>query len=1048
MAVGRNDPCPCGSGKRYKHCHGAAADAPAPAVPRATPAQPGALPARMAGLAAQRAGELGRAEALYRQALAENPDDVDVLHMLGVVLHERMRPAEALALLVDAAGRTQWNVENIRHNVGLALGRLTSAEANRRQNDLVEAYVAHERERATRPPAARPAIAAIVVVHGAAAFVDAALASVAVQTQAPSEVVVVEQNLDAAARARLDAALARLPLAVRRVATTAATRAGALNAGIAASTAAWIAPLDADDEWMSGRLATMLEETARRGARWGYALVADVDGAGAPRVVADDARRIETRQRAALGARPAGFSLLELDVVATPSNLVVERTLFEAAGGYDEADGFASWSLADRLAARAEPAQVGVALVRRRALDDGDPANAPAAEVRRRLGALGQRALVERADAPNPLSPLHPANRPLVTNLIVSVGFGELLPPAALRALAADALAAHARAGGADTAAAGAVTRDALAVLGMHRSGTSALSRVLNLAGAFLPERVKPAKLGINPKGFWEPEAVLDLDERMLASLGGAWDNPRFTLPSAGALVDDFVADVGEVLATEFERRPLIAFKDPRLCLLAPLWDRALRVHGYRPHYVVPVRDPLAVARSLHARGGISVADGLALWADYMERVEAFTDGNADAVHIRYDELLHDWRGVVRRIAAILDVPLDVEANAAAIDAFLEADLRHQQGDDAELDRLLAPAAATRVRALHAAALARCERDASAPATRVTTIEAAAVRPGEPLPTATFALCIEANAIREQALLLCESLRTFGGRYRDAPMVAYAPRPALRIDADTRARLRELDVEYVDEPLNVECPEYGSVNRIVASAHAERHATTEFVVAVDSDSVWLDEPVLPAHADAAARPVDAQGSATRGAGDSYEAYWQQVAALAGLALDALPWMRTTIGGDRIRASYNGGLTVVRRALGIYALTESMFFASARAGLRPHAGTGIDIRASTGSVGKAGSEYWGSSQTTLTFAIWARAARVVHYPDWYNVPLHLIAAEAPIDPRWRTRPPLHLHYHWMFDAEHCAKALELLAELGLPADRRDWLARRTPLRKPR
>jgi preprotein translocase subunit SecA len=23
--VGRNDPCPCGSGKKYKHCHGAIA---------------------------------------------------------------------------------------------------------------------------------------------------------------------------------------------------------------------------------------------------------------------------------------------------------------------------------------------------------------------------------------------------------------------------------------------------------------------------------------------------------------------------------------------------------------------------------------------------------------------------------------------------------------------------------------------------------------------------------------------------------------------------------------------------------------------------------------------------------------------------------------------------------------------------------------------------------------------------------------------------------------------------------------------------------------
>ncbi|MBS0320097.1 MAG: glycosyltransferase [Proteobacteria bacterium] len=1057
MAVARNDPCPCGSGKRYKHCHGAGADTgvPAPAQPAtanaAAAAAPRAAPStRMAALAAQRAGELGHAETLYRQALAENPDDVDVMHMLGVVLYERMRPADALALLFAAAERTRWSVDSIRHNVGLALGRLTSADANRRQNDLVEAYVAHERERMARDPGPVPRVAAIVVVRGDAPFVVQALASVAAQAHAPDEVVVVEHGLAPTARARLDAALAGAPFAARRVVVAAdATRAGALNAGIAASTAAWIAPLDADDTWRAGWLETMLGQAAQRGARWGYALVADIDAHGAPADASGNVPPLAERQRSALGARPAGFSLLELDVVGTPSNLVVERALFARAGGYDEADPRAEWSLAEHLADLAEPAQVRAVLVQRRVHGGADPAEPSAAEVRHRLGLLGRAILVDARTVPNPLSPRHPVNAPLAVRLIVSGGFAELLPPPALRALANEVLAARADAGADARPVPGAESaRDAIAVLGMHRSGTSALSRVLNLAGAFLPIRVKPAKLGVNPKGFWEPEAVLDLDERMLASLGGTWYQTNFELPAEGPLVDDFVADVGEVLATEFEQRPLIAFKDPRLCLLAPLWDRALRQNGYRPHYVVPVRDPLAVARSLHARGGISVADGLRLWADYVERVEAFTAGSADAVYVHYDDLLRDWRGVVRQVAAVLDLPLDAETHAGAIDDFLEADLRHQHGSAADIDAELPPADAARVHGVYARMLALCERDRTAPATRVTTIAAAAPRPGEPLPSATFALCIEDNAIRDQALLLCESVRTFGGRYRDAPIIAYSPRPALRVDAATRARLRELNVDYVDEPLNVECPEYAPVNRIVAGAHAERHATTDFIVAVDSDTVWLAEPELPAHADVAARVVDMKGSATRGPGDRYEAYWEQVAALAGVPLSALPWVRATIGGDRIRASYNAGLTVVRRDRGIYALNESLFFASARAALRPHAGSGIDIRASTGQVGKAGSEYWGSSQTTLTFAIWTRAAAVVHYPDWYNVPLHLIAAEAQADARWRARPPVHLHYHWMFDAEHRGRAFEVLAELGMPDDQRAWLARRTPLGVPR
>ncbi|HET8877266.1 MAG TPA: hypothetical protein VFO53_13120 [Casimicrobiaceae bacterium] len=68
-----------------------------------------------------------------------------------------------------------------------------------------------------------------------------------------------------------------------------------------------------------------------------------------------------------------------------------------------------------------------------------------------------------------------------------------------------------------------------------------------------------------------------------------------------------------------------------------------------------------------------------------------------------------------------------------------------------------------------------------------------------------------------------------------------------------------------------------------------------------------------------------------------------------------------------------------------------------------------------------------------------------YPDHYNVPLHLIASEGEIDPRWLAHAPVHLHYHWMFDERHHENAMELLARLGVPADRRAWLLARTPFR---
>ncbi len=73
-----------------------------------------------------------------------------------------------------------------------------------------------------------------------------------------------------------------------------------------------------------------------------------------------------------------------------------------------------------------------------------------------------------------------------------------------------------------------------------------------------------------------------------------------------------------------------------------------------------------------------------------------------------------------------------------------------------------------------------------------------------------FILCIENNAIREQALLLIESIRASTGQHRDADIFAVAPRPNLGVDKETRAALEALDVIYHEAPLNRDCPEYGS----------------------------------------------------------------------------------------------------------------------------------------------------------------------------------------------------------------------------------------------
>jgi hypothetical protein len=307
-----------------------------------------------------------------------------------------------------------------------------------------------------------------------------------------------------------------------------------------------------------------------------------------------------------------------------------------------------------------------------------------------------------------------------------------------------------------------------------------------------------------------------------------------------------------------------------------------------------------------------------------------------------------------------------------------------------------------------------------------------------------FVLCVERTGIRDQALLLCESIRSHAGAYRSAPILAVAPRPGLGVDRGTRKALAYLDVEYAEVPLNDVCPEYGSANRVFSAGWAESRASEDWIVVLDSDTVWLDAPAMPLAADVAVRPVDSKGSASAGPDDPVDAYWQALAALDGLAVDALPYLSTTDGAHRVRASYNGGLVIARRSAGVLGRWADLFSRSVAAGLRPWQGRRQNVHASTGYVGEAASEYWGSNQAALAVAAAAAGARVAIAPDTYNVPLHLLADRPDLLREREPRPPVHVHYHWMFTAPYYRVALDTLRALAVPADRLEWLRARVPI----
>ena len=234
--------------------------------------------------------------------------------------------------------------------------------------------------------------------------------------------------------------------------------------------------------------------------------------------------------------------------------------------------------------------------------------------------------------------------------------------------------------------------RAALVVLGMHRSGTSALTRVLNLLGAALPKNLMPPGPG-NELGHWEPIRVAELHDEILCSVGSGWnalkgpDAAWFDSPQVAA----YVEKIREIVRREYFAAPLIVIKDPRLSLLFPLWARALDDLGIACKPIVALRNPLEVAQSLCLRDRWEQADvewridraGL-LALHYNLSAERWTRSHR-RVFFHFDDLLQDWRASMRRLGAEFDIawPNWSEGTEMAVDAFLRPSHRHHNASDA-----------------------------------------------------------------------------------------------------------------------------------------------------------------------------------------------------------------------------------------------------------------------------------------------------------------------------------------------------------------------------
>lgn len=225
-----------------------------------------------------------------------------------------------------------------------------------------------------------------------------------------------------------------------------------------------------------------------------------------------------------------------------------------------------------------------------------------------------------------------------------------------------------------------------VAVLGMHRSGTSAITRGLQVMGVSLGEKLMPPSAGNNEKGFFEDIDINNLNIDALKTIGSEWYklspievNEVQQLRSQGYML----RAVGLLKAkTEFQQ--VFAFKDPRVAKLLPFWNEVVDFLQFDIGYVIALRNPLSIVKSLEKRDKIAPVQSYLLWLGHILESLRGSVGKP-RVLVDYDHLMQSPDMELSRIAGALGLTINQLELSAYKSDFLDAALRHTVYDPNDL---------------------------------------------------------------------------------------------------------------------------------------------------------------------------------------------------------------------------------------------------------------------------------------------------------------------------------------------------------------------------
>ncbi|MGY2137200.1 glycoside hydrolase family 99-like domain-containing protein [Pseudomonas reactans] len=225
-------------------------------------------------------------------------------------------------------------------------------------------------------------------------------------------------------------------------------------------------------------------------------------------------------------------------------------------------------------------------------------------------------------------------------------------------------------------------------VLGMHRSGTSSLTRGLSVLGVDLGASLFGAIEGNNDKGFFEDVDVNSFNVELLQALGRDWHSMEPIRPQelSSPAIQEFRLRAIQLLRGKVNTSQCFGLKDPRITRLLPFWSSVFEHLKLRVSYVIAFRHPMSVSRSLQRRDKFELEKGYLLWVDHMLASLRDTNGG-ERIVVGYDRLMVQPEQELRRIANAFNLHFDAEGKAF-VDyrtEFLDSSLRHTEFQSEDL---------------------------------------------------------------------------------------------------------------------------------------------------------------------------------------------------------------------------------------------------------------------------------------------------------------------------------------------------------------------------